>query len=335
MDKYFLILLYFSLQHSKILAAKTSLLTWLAIPRLFLFFLLVLVFSSLQTDKSTSCVARMFVLKCGHLKYFLMCDFLKYISLCCLPGPMPKYSSNGCSRKTKDRDPEHHFLWNPQAVTFSLAAHPWQQTLPVLLQSLWAVRSDQNPLPTTPPHVIVQWSNLSESDFAQHFFFFLSREVVIQQKIKCTQFTSSFPLIPLLPFLTGNIRHSVIQVVKCLRTQHVFSSSAVVLPGEVTASGPHPAFSRLSLGRSCHQICQNHVPLTDVFVPTAELLVGLCESEVPRLCSSACSKHSAPANSENLHGMFKDSSSSELLGLKLNCGAAEMVSWASTKRWRH
>lgn len=175
MDKYFLILLYFSLQHSKILAAKTSLLTWLAIPRLFLFFLLVLVFSSLQTDKSTSCVARMFVLKCGHLKYFLMCDFLKYISLCCLPGPMPKYSSNGCSRKTKDRDPEHHFLWNPQALTFSLAAHPWQQTLPVLLQSLWAVRSDQNPLPTTPPHVIVQWSNLSESGFAQHFFFFITR----------------------------------------------------------------------------------------------------------------------------------------------------------------
>lgn len=110
--------------------------------------------------------------------------------------------------------------------------------------------------------------------FCPTFFFFLSREVVIQQKIKCTQFTSSFPLIPLLPFLTGNIRHSVIQVIECLRTQHVFSSSAVVLPGEVTASGPHPAFSRLSLGRSCHQICQNHVPLTDVFVPTAELTGG-------------------------------------------------------------
>lgn len=107
-----------------------------------------------------------------------------------------------------------------------------------------------------------------------NIFFFLSREVVIQQKIKCTQFTSSFPLIPLLPFLTGNIRHSVIQVVKCLRTQHVFSSSAVVLPGEVTASGPYPAFSWLSLGRSCHQICQNRVPLTDVFVPTAELTGG-------------------------------------------------------------
>lgn len=44
----------------KILAAKTSLLTWLAIPRLFFFFLQVLfLFSSLQTDKSTSCVARM------------------------------------------------------------------------------------------------------------------------------------------------------------------------------------------------------------------------------------------------------------------------------------
>lgn len=143
MDKYFLILLYFSLQHSKILAAKTSLLTWLAIPRLFLFFLLVLIFLSLQTDKSTSCVARMFVLKCGHLKYFLMCDFLKYISLCCLAGPVPKHSSNGCSRKTKDRDSEHHFLWNPQAITFSLAVHPWQQTLPVLLQNLWVVCSDQ------------------------------------------------------------------------------------------------------------------------------------------------------------------------------------------------
>lgn len=277
MDKYFLILLYFSLQHSKILAAKTSLLTWLAIPRLFLFFLLVLIFLSLQTDKSTSCVARMFVLKCGHLKHFLMCDFLKYISLCCLAGPVPKYSSNECSRKTKDRDSEHHFLWNPQAITFSLAAHPWQQTLPVLLQNLWVVCSDQNLLPTTPPHIIVQWTNLWESGFAQHFFFSIMRSShTAEDLLKCTQITLCFALIPLLPFLTGNIRHSVIQVTECLRTLQVFSSSAVVLPGEVTASGPHPAFSGLSPGRSCHQICQKnsvslHVPPTDVFVPTAEL----------------------------------------------------------------
>lgn len=201
-----------------------------------------------------------------------------------------------------------------------------------------------NLLPTTPPHVIVQWNDLWESGFAQHFFFSIMRSShTAEDLLKCTQITLSFALIPLLPFLTGNIRHSVIQVTECLRTQQVFSSSAVLLPGEVTASGPHPAFSGLSPGRSCHQICQKnsvslHVPPTDVFVPTAEL-TSLCESEVPRLCS-ACSKHSAPANSENLHGTFKDSSSSELLclihlGLKLNFGAAEMVSWASTERWRH
>lgn len=276
MDKYFLILLYFSLQHSKILAAKTSLLTWLAIPRLFLFFLLVLIFLSLQTDKSTSCVARMFVLKCGHLKHFLMCDFLKYISLCCLAGPVPKYSSNECSRKTKDRlgasfplksSGNYIFPCSPSLTTN--AARPSAESVGCVLGSK----------PTTyyPSSYYCTMNQFMGIWFCPTFFFSIMRSShTAEDLLKCTQITLCFALIPLLPFLTGNIRHSVIQVTECLRTLQVFSSSAVVLPGEVTASGPHPAFSGLSPGRSCHQICQKnsvslHVPPTDVFVPTAEL----------------------------------------------------------------
>lgn len=91
MDKYFLILFYFSLQPSKILAAKTSLLTRLAIPSLVLFFYWFFsYFSAYILTGAQTVLPECFVLQFGHLKY-LRAIFFKYLFPCCLAGSVPRY----------------------------------------------------------------------------------------------------------------------------------------------------------------------------------------------------------------------------------------------------